>query len=342
MLVLPSSNRVYNTASHKLAQAELQCFNASILDSKIDNVQTTTICGVSYLTFDGPCLSTEDIACLSNLSFAYALFEARAEGEALNLIPRRLTPLDRYDSDLLSILKFAGKTNDQFTKLLLNVTISASAFASDMSTRKLRVLDPVCGRGTTLNQALMYGYDACGIDIDTSDFDAYSQFINRWLKDKRLKHKSSSVVLRKDGKTQAHRLTIRMAASKEQYKADDVQSLDFVLADTVQAGEFFRAGSFQLLVADLPYGIRHGNKSAQGHAKSPMQLLQQALPVWTKLLCRGGAIGLAWNTHLAKKTDIVALLEAEGLSVFSQTLTDQFRHRVDQAIMRDIVVAHRV
>lgn len=341
MLVLPSSNRVYNTASEKLACAELQSFNASILGGRITTPQMADIGGVSYLTFNSTVLSTQDIACLSNLSFVFALFETRGENHALTLIPIPLTCLDKYDSDLLTILKFAGKTNDQFTKLLLNVTLSASSFANEMTARKLRVLDPVCGRGTTLNQALMYGYDASGIEIDSSDFDAYSQFINRWLKEKRLKHKAEAVELRKDGKTQAHRLTIRLAASKEQYKADDVQQLDFVLADTVRAGEFFKVASFDLIVADLPYGIRHGNKSAQGHAKSPMELLREALPVWARLLRRGGAIGLAWNTYLAKKPDIIALLEAEGLVTYAPTITDHFRHRVDQAIIRDIVIAHR-
>ncbi len=40
-----------------------------------------------------------------------------------------LRRLDRYDDDLLTILKYPGKTNEQFTKLLLNVTLASSAFA---------------------------------------------------------------------------------------------------------------------------------------------------------------------------------------------------------------------
>ena len=39
------------------------------------------------------------------------------------------------------------------------------------------MLDPLCGRGTTLNQALTYGYDAAGIDLDGKDFEAYSAFL---------------------------------------------------------------------------------------------------------------------------------------------------------------------
>ncbi|MFK7993704.1 MAG: TRM11 family methyltransferase [Granulosicoccus sp.] len=341
ILVLPSNNRVYNSSTDNLNHAELQCFNEALLDGKITAIETIVICGVNYLTFDCPALSTNDISFLSNLSFIFALFRIDENSEEPRLLPIPMTPLKRFDDDLLSILKFAGKTNELFTKMLVNVTLAASSFASDMTTRKLRVLDPVCGRGTTLNQALMYGYDTAGMEIDSRDFDAYSQFINRWLKEKRLKHKSETVELRKEGKTQAHRLGIRLAASKEQYKADNVQVLDFVLADTVRANEFFKKASFDLIVADLPYGVRHGNKSTQGHAKSPIQLLQQTLPVWATLLKRGGAIGLAWNTYLAKKTEIIKLLETEGLNVHPATISDQFRHRVDQAIIRDILVATR-
>ena len=57
-----------------------------------------------------------------------------------------------------------------------------------MLTDRLRILDPLCGRGTTLNQVLMYGWHAAGLDVDTADFDTYAAFLPRWLKDKRLKH----------------------------------------------------------------------------------------------------------------------------------------------------------
>lgn len=341
MLLLPSSNRVYSSATDKLAHAELASFNTAVLENRITQVQTQVIAGVPYLTFTSDELSEQDIAFLSNLSFLYALFAMHGSETEVHMVPIALKPLDRYDSDLLSILKFAGKTNEQFTRLLLNVTIMASELAPAMCHQRLRVFDPVCGRGTTLNQALMYGYHAAGMDIDRNGFDAYSVFINRWLKDKRLKHKSESIELRQHGKTQAHRLGIRLSHDKQAYKADDVQVLDFVLADTVKAAQFFKPGSFDVIVADLPYGVKHGNRSIEGMSKSPIQLLEQALPVWSKLLSSGGAMGLSWNTYLGKKPDIIALLETSGLSASTHTLTDTFRHRVDQAIIRDMVVATR-
>lgn len=343
ILVLPSVNRVYHAASGKLALAELQCFNAHVLNNKITDIKPTTIAGVSYIEFISPELGSKDIQYLSNLSFVYALFKLNDRTSDNNipiLTPVTITPLDLYDDDLISILKFAGKTNEQFTKLLLNVTLMASSSAGTMQ-RRLDILDPLCGRGTTLNQALMYGYNAAGIEIDQRDFEAYGQFINRWLKDKRLKHKSSTHELRKDGKLQAQRLQINFANSKEAYKKRNVQELDVVLADTLQAKDFFKRNSFDLIVTDLPYGVKHNNQSAKGQSRSPLALLEQALPVWTTLLRAGGAIGISWNTYLARKPELIALLEASELKVYSLTTENLFRHKVDQAIMRDIIVASK-
>ena len=68
------------------------------------------------------------------------------------------------------------------------------------------MLDGGCGcstrcavAGTTLNQALMYGYDAAGIDLDRKDFDAYAAFLGTWLKRKRLKHQLDIHPVRRDG-----------------------------------------------------------------------------------------------------------------------------------------------
>lgn len=341
ILQLPSVNRVYNAASGQLVLGELQSFNASVLRNRVTDIQSTQIGGVAYLTFTCDALSTNDVAFIANQSFVYAMFKIMGSGDSLSLIPITLNTLNRYDSDLLTILKFAGKTNEHFTRMLLNVTLMASAFADQMHTSRLTVFDPLCGRGTTLNQALMYGYNAAGIEMDQNDYDAYNIFINRWLKDKRLKHRSEDIELRKDRQQQARRLSIQLAHDKTTYKSGDVQSLEFVQADTLQARTFFKAGFCQLIVTDLPYGIKHGARSSQGLAKSPLQLLEQALPVWTRLLCKGGAIGIAWNTHLAGKADVIDLLKSVGMEVFSPTADDQFLHRVDQAILRDIIVATR-
>ena len=108
----------------------------------------------------------------------------------------------------------------------------------------------------------MYGFDAYGADIDARDVEAYAVFIQRWLKDKRLKHQADFSPVRRDRKVVARRLTAEFAATKDEYKAGDVQRLEVVEADTTRVGEFFRPASADLVVADLPYGVQHGSHGA--------------------------------------------------------------------------------
>lgn len=370
-LVLPSHNRVYADAAPALARAELAVLSAALPDGMIgpDSVGDTVIGGVPYVTFEATALSERDAGLLANLSALYALFEVTEGGlQRPVLRPVPLRRLDRYDDDLLTILKYPGKTNEQFTRLLLNVTLASSVFAgtvfagtgfastgfaAEAGSRRLAVLDPLCGRGTTLNQALMYGFDAYGADLDARDVEAYAVFIQRWLKDKRLKHQADFAPVRRDRKVVARRLTARFAATKDEYKADDVQRLEVVEADTTRVGEFFRPASADLVVTDLPYGVQHGSHSGGSRAgtaragggrslaRSPLDLLRDAAPAWARALRPGGALGISWNTHVARREEAAAALAAAGLQVLDSAPYHGFRHRVDQAITRDILVARK-
>src|SRR5215471_1361227 len=259
-LILPSFNRVYAEAATRLAKAELEVFNQSVLAGRVWRIDDSEIAGVPYVTFNCDALAARDAAFLANLSCLYALFRVEGENEALYPVP--LHRLDRLDDDLITILKYPGKTNEQFTKLLLNVTMSSSRFASDILTRRLSVLDPLCGRGTTLNQALMYGFNAYGVDIDKRDIETYSSFIQRWLRDKRFKHQADFGPVRRNRQVVASRLRVSFAATKDEYKAGDLQQLNVVHAETGKLLDFFRPESVDLVVADAPYGVQHGSRAA--------------------------------------------------------------------------------
>jgi SAM-dependent methyltransferase len=348
-LILPSHNRVYADAAPAMARAELAVLSAALPDGAIadDSVAETAIGGVPYVTFEADELSDADAALLANLSALYALFEVTGATGSELLRPVPLRRLDRFDDDLLTILKYQGKTNEQFTKLLLNVTLASSAFAAELAgpgDRRLAVLDPLCGRGTTLNQALMYGFDAYGADLDARDVETYAAFIQRWLKDKRLKHQADFSPVRRDRRVIARRLTAEFAATKDEYKAGDVQRLEVLDLDTTRIGDFFRKGSVDLVVADLPYGVQHGSQTPGGErgralARSPLDLLRSAAPVWAKALRPGGALGVSWNTFVARREDAAEALAAAGLEVLDSAPYHAFRHRVDQAINRDILIA---
>jgi len=338
LLILPSANRVYADASVELTQAELKAFDKGVLGNRLGDIGTRTVGGVPYVTFEADEITERDVAVLGNLSSAYALFEV--VGELLR--PMQQSRLDRFDDDLITIQKYQGKTNEQFTKLLLNVTLLASDGARDFLTKRFRVLDPLCGRGTTLNQALMYGFDAAGIDRDQKDFEAYAAFIQTWLKRKRVKHKAEFGPVRRERQVVAKRLRIELAADRDDYKAGATQLLDVVNVDTVRAREFFKDDSFDLVVTDAPYGVQHGSRTAgKGLVRSPEGLLAESVPVWARLLRPGGAMGIAWNTFVAKREVAAGLLEEAGLEVVDDEPFQSFRHRVDQAILRDVLVARK-
>ncbi len=329
---------MYADASVALTQAELDVFNRSVLDGRISGIGAETVGGVPYVTFDAERLGERDLALLANLSSLYALFEV--EDDLFR--PVAFTRLDRFDDDLVTIQKYQGKTNEQFTKLLLNVTLLSSAFAPEMLERRFRVVDPLCGRGTTLHQALMYGYDASGLDRDQRDFEAHATFVQTWLKRKRLKHRVDFGPVRRNKQVIGKRLHVTLAASKDDHKAGLTQELDVVNADTTRALDFFRPGSFDLVVADAPYGVQHGSRTAgKGLARSPLDLLAEAVPVWVELLRGGGALGISWNTLVASRDDAAALLADAGLEPLGTEPYLAFKHRVDQAILRDILVARK-
>ena len=167
----------------------------------------------------------------------YALFEL--EGRLLR--PVAVPAAERLDDDLVTVQKYAGKTNEQFTRLLLNVTVASSAAAPRLTRGGLVVLDPLCGRGTTLNQALLTGHDAIGVEQDGKDVEAYATFLRTWLERKRLKHKATFGPVRRSGVMLGRRFEAEFAATKDQYRAGEVQRVTVLHADTLRTAGLLAA-----------------------------------------------------------------------------------------------------
>jgi hypothetical protein len=53
----------------------------------------------------------------------------------------------------------------------------------------------------------------------------------------------------------------------------------------------------------------------------------------------GAAMGLSWNTKVLARVELVDLLGRHGLQPCNGEEHEQFAHRVDHAITRDLVVA---
>ncbi|PJI94849.1 TRM11 family SAM-dependent methyltransferase [Luteimicrobium subarcticum] len=369
-LVSPSHNRVYAADAPRLAAAELRVLGDRALDGRVSDVAEQTVAGVPYVgfTLDGA-LSDADTRAIANLSSLYALFETvpgDTDGDAATatrllrpvLAPRR----DVLPSDLLTIQKYAGKTNEDFTRLLLNTTVLATdrpdalGAPADVLTggprgeRRLRVLDPMCGRGTTLNLALASGWDAIGVDLDTQDVEAYATFLRTWLKTHRYKHAADLSTQRRDGKSLGRRFHAAFGLTREEWAAGRSLEVTVHAADTLRTAELVKPGSVDVVVTDAPYGVQHGTRSrgtGTGRGgrdvldRSPLALLEQAVPVWSRLLRRGGAVGISWNTRVAPRDALVSLLADAGLEPADDATHRGFAHRVDQSIQRDLVVARK-
>src|SRR5205823_6351002 len=154
--------------------------------------------------------SDADRTRLSDLSSAYALFEAGDDGRSLN--PVDVTPTAFFDDDLITIQRYPGKTNEQLTHLLVNVAMAVSTAAVERaaSGRRARLLDPLAGRGTTLNRGLVYGFDVAGVEVDAKDVEAYRVFLSTYLRDHRRRAEVQHGTVRKGPASGAKRVTIQI------------------------------------------------------------------------------------------------------------------------------------
>lgn len=328
VLLAPSSNRVYAGAADVLVAAEL-----SILLGVADapEVSRVELAGVGYLALAVEELDEPTASALGRLSASYAIF--RREDDALR--PVALDRPDRFDDDLVTIPKYPGKTNEQFTRLLTNVTLTSAGRDLD---GPVTVLDPMCGRGTTLSTALILGHDAAGVESDVKAVEAYAAFLRTYLRRKRLKHTADMSPVRREGKTLGRRLDVAVTPASR----GRPQNLTVFSGDTRQSAALFGRRRFDAVVVDAPYGIVHGSQAtATKKDRSAAALLAESLAVWAGQLKRGGALGLSWNTYNLTRERLTTLAVEAGLEPLDAEPYQQLGHRVDSSIYRDVFVARK-
>lgn len=253
------------------------------------------------------------------------------------LRPRQLPAMLHHPGDLETILKYPGKTNEQFTALLVNLAAALSTRRAGLFDGSLDLLDPLCGRGTTLNRALRLGLSPLGADIDRRDVEAYRAFLGTWLRTHRYKHTLSATRLTVHGEHLGSRLDAELAPDKQALREGRGQRLTVLGCDTTRLGALLPARSVDALVADLPYGVQHGSRAEGAWQRSPLEVLRAAAPGWRTLLRDGAGLALALNRHTLEHDAASAVLAEAGLRVISRD--GAFRHRVDQSIDRDVLLA---
>ena len=340
----PGHNRVYYKEAAQLAVSEVSIASKR-LSVPCKAVEVVNVAGVRYIALKiEDELSLKDVGILSRLSFTFAIFNQFGIYAEDGLVPFPMESYEYLDGKISTIQKYAGKTNELFTKMMVNVALLASDFSYDDN---ITLLDPVAGRGTTLNEATVYGFNALGIEIEHKSVHENQIFFKKYLQNERCKFLADKRMVYGKNKSEAiYMHEFEYAKNKEAFKVkEERKKLGLVNGNSQDADKYFKKNSVHLIVGDLPYGIAHGNtganKSSTG-TRNPSELIKTCLPAWKAVLKKGGTIVLAWNSFVAPKHKLAALFEEQGLKVMSGDAYDGFEHMVDKSIKRDIIVAKNI
>jgi len=312
---------VYAGAAARLAAAEIAVLLAGV---EADSIRTVTLGGVDHVAFRAPYAP----GALSRLSSRFLCSARNSDGL---LLPLELPEATVLDDDLLTIPKYQGKTNEQFTRLVLNLALAELAPQS----RPYEILDPLCGRGTTLSAAWLLGHHGYGVEVDQKALEAHAAFLKTWLKRKRLKHTAGLTPVRRDGRSLGRRLDAKVTPTLQ----TEPLVLSIMPGDARDSAALWGKRRFDAIVTDAPYGVVHGSSQGGKRSRTAAGLLADAVPVWAGQLRPGGTMAIAWNTLGLPREDLVSILTAAGLIPYDEGPWRQFAHRVDSSIHRDVLVA---
>ena len=301
------------------------------------------IAGIPYFVFDThERLTTDGIRTLSRLSFTYALYEIITQNSDTDLLlPVLADSMYSIGDDISLILKYFGKTNELFTRFMLNLAL----WNTESQDSRLRILDPLAGKGTTLFEGLMYGADVYGVEIEQKPAHEAYIFFKKYLETAKIKHSGHTEKVggsSTGGKRfSATRYQISVGNGK---KLQPTQQFEIIAGDTRYVNTYFKKNFFDCIIGDLPYGVQHGSKTAEknnkqhtGITRNASGLLDDVIPEWMKILRPDGIIVLAWNLLLIPKEEMIAIFIKNGLNV----IECDFAHRVDQAIDRNVIVGRK-
>lgn len=339
----PGHNRVYFNSAGKMALAELK-LACRKLSSQCKDHQIVEIENIRYLSFETEQhLIESDFDIISRLSFVFALYELKTIQKQKLLLPIKTSNYYYIDDKISSLLKYPGKTNELFTKMMINVALLSSDFNYG---NNIKLLDPIAGKGTTLYESTIYGFDSYGIELEEKSVHESNIFFKKYLENEHIKHSyNKRQIAGKSKKDFVYINEFEYALYKDDFKNRNTKKLGIINGNTLDTHKYFKKETFQLIVGDLPYGIAHGNKGKVKSAsitRNPSELLKESLPEWKKVLLKGGVIVVAWNSFLISREKLSEVFTENGLEVLNETLYSEFEHMVDKSIKRDIVVAKKL
>lgn len=258
-------------------------------------------------------LNEADLEKILRLSFVQGVYAVKDD---------RLQPLDiatdfPLHEDFIFGSKFKGKTNERLTQLLINVGLAAVAADPKQG---VSLLDPMCGRATTLLWAMQYSIKARGIEQDPKALEDIHRNLKKWSKQHRQKHKMAEGFV---------------GGSKKNGKFLDFSavntSMRVVNGDARNADQIFKKEKFDLLVSDLPYGVQHFTTE---NTRNPLSVIEQCIDSWKNCLKKRAAIVLAFNSNNPKRDALIKTFEKSGFVAQSFSAP----HRMSESIVRDVVI----
>ena len=252
---------------------------------------------------------------LARLSCVHGVFEVKGEA----LLPLDVSAEFLLHSDFVWGEKYRGKTNETLTQFMINIGLQ---HLGDVNPAELRLLDPMCGRGTTLFWAMRYGMSSVGIEMDGAVLNETRRGLKKWTKLHRQKHILTDGWVQKANKKGVGKyLDFRAAGSTAR----------IITGDSANAFDLTQRKPFDLIVTDVPYGVQHmGGKAT----RNPLETLQECAPGWAQCLKPGGVMVIAFNANIPKRTQLEAAFDGLGLDI----VPTDFEHRMSESILRDILV----
>ncbi len=253
---------------------------------------------------------------LARLACIHGVFQRQGE----QLLPLATAHHFALHEDFVFGSKYRGKTHELLTQLLINTGLRYMDHPPDDG---VKLLDPMCGRGTTLLWAMRYGMRSKGIEQDPAAPAEVRRHLKKWCKLHRQKHRlDQGSISRSGGRGNSGRFLEFEAAGSD---------LRIISGDASNARALLNGERFELIVSDLPYGIQHLTSAG---ARNPLDALNNCAAGWRDSLKPGGAIVLAFNANQPRRKDLIAAFAGHGL----QAQPFSVPHRMSESIVRDVLV----
>ncbi len=315
LLISPVAKSAYFADYLSVAKAELK------FALNIEKCTSDKFGGMEFLVVAAERNDDAFIRNALSLSFVMGIFEKSSS----SLIPIDIKPEYRLHEDFVFGNKYKGKTNEYLTQLLLNLALAA---ADEKKLEKIKILDPMCGRGTTLMWSLRYGLECKGIEREPGALVDLRAHLKKWCKLHRQKHILKEGFVNKANKKQSGKFVEFTVIDK---KANSEQRAQVICGDARHAPDLLKSEKFQIIASDLPYGVQH---TTQDGKRNPIETLSECAFSWRQCLKPGGVIALSFNKYIPKREAIIEAFTGAGLEL----MRFEAPHRMSESIVRDIVI----